>query len=79
MLTRWEWWFHQTGYTGRVGIFEVMVIDDTIRRAIVKRENSSVIRDLAVKNGMTTMLDDGILKVKEGITTVEEVIRSTVV
>ena len=70
---------HQTGYTGRVGIFEVLVINDAIRQAIVKRENSSVIRDIAVKQGMTTMLDDGIQKVKEGLTTIDEVMRSTVI
>jgi type II secretory ATPase GspE/PulE/Tfp pilus assembly ATPase PilB-like protein len=70
---------HQTGFTGRVGIFEVLVINDAIRQAIVKRENASVIRDIAVKQGMATMLDDGIQKVKEGLTTIDEVMRSTVI
>lgn len=70
---------HATGYTGRIGIFEVLEVTDAIRQAIVKRENASVIRSLAVKQGMATMLDDGITKIKQGLTTLEEVIRSTVV
>lgn len=68
---------HQTGYTGRIGIFEVLLVDDKIREAIVSRKDASTIRDLAIKNGMTTMLDDGLEKVKEGITTIEEVVRVT--
>lgn len=69
---------HATGYTGRVGIFEVLEVNDAIREAVVKREDASVVRKIAIKNGMTTMLDDGIGKVKEGITSIEEVMRSTI-
>ncbi|MDD4628633.1 MAG: GspE/PulE family protein [Candidatus Peribacteraceae bacterium] len=66
---------HHTGYMGRLGIFEVMKIDDTIRGMIMKHANASEIRDAAVRNGMITMADDGLEKVLQGITTIEEVIR----
>lgn len=68
---------HFTGYEDRIGIFEVLVIDDEIREAIQKREDSETIRKIAIKNGMTTMHEDGLEKVKQGLTTFEEVIRVT--
>lgn len=64
-----------TGYFGRVGIHEVMEIDDSIRKAIINKADSSEIQQLAVKNGMTPMLDDGFQKALEGVTTIEEVLR----
>jgi type IV pilus assembly protein PilB len=66
---------HETGYKDRVGIFEVMVIDEEIKEGIMNQKNSDEIKQIAVKNGMTTMTDDGIEKVKEGITTLEEILR----
>lgn len=66
-----------TGYQGRVGVFEVMVIDDEIRQAIVDKKDATVIRKIAKSNGMKTMLEDGLEKVKQGITTIEEVVRVT--
>lgn len=68
---------HGTGYEGRVGIFEVLLMNDEIRDAITKRQDSSVIKEIAVKYGMTTMIEDGLSKVKQGTTTIEEVIRVT--
>ncbi|MBI4130460.1 type II/IV secretion system protein [Candidatus Roizmanbacteria bacterium] len=68
---------HQTGYIGRIGIFEVMLMQDAIRTVIINRQDAGAIREVAIKNGMTTMLDDGIDKVKQGITTLEEIIRVT--
>ena len=68
---------HGTTYTGRVGIFEVLLIDEDMRNAIINRYDSAKIREIAVKNGMSTMLDDGLQKVSAGITTVEEVLRVT--
>lgn len=68
---------HQTGYDGRVGIFEVLVINDEIREAIQKRQDATTIRNLAIKAGMTTMLEDGLEKVKQGITTIDEIVRVT--
>lgn len=66
-----------TGYEGRIGIFEVMSVDEEIRQAIVHRQTASEICDIAVKNGMRNMIIDGLEKVKQGMTTIEEVIRVT--
>lgn len=66
-----------TGYTGRKGIFEVLVINEEIRKLIVSKASSSVIKQAAIKSGMTTLLEDGLNKAKNGVTTLEEVIRLT--
>ncbi len=66
---------HGTGYVGRIGIYEVMEIDDDIRTAIVNKENASTISEIAISKGMRTMLEDGLEKVRLGITTIDEVIR----
>lgn len=68
---------HDTGYAGRIGIFEVMTIEGKIREAITNKSNADVIQQLAVKEGMNTMLKDGISKVISGLTTVEEILRVT--
>jgi len=68
---------HNTGYMGRIGIFEVLIINDSIREAVVAKKTATDIKTLAVKAGMTTMLDDGLNKVKNGLTTLEEIIRVT--
>ena len=68
---------HSTGYMGRIGIFEVMEISERIRKLIVEKADSDMIRKEAIAEGMATMQEDGLLKVSEGITTIEEVIRST--
>jgi type IV pilus assembly protein PilB len=66
---------HNTGYVGRIGLFEVMEITDAIREAITSKKDASAIRIIAVKEGMSTMLMEGLKKVKEGVTTLEEIIR----
>ncbi|MDD5083950.1 MAG: ATPase, T2SS/T4P/T4SS family [Candidatus Moranbacteria bacterium] len=66
---------HQTGYQGRIGVFEVMTIDDKLRTAITNRKDAATIADIAIASGMTTMLEDGLEKVKQGITTLDEVLR----
>jgi general secretion pathway protein E len=66
-----------TGYYGRTGIFELLVVDDDIRRLILKNADSNVLRDSAKKHGMRTLLEDGIEKIKSGITTYNEVLRVT--
>lgn len=68
---------HQTGYQDRVGIFEVLVMDDEIRKAVINKNDAGIIRKIAHKNGMKLMIEDGLEKVKEGITTIEEIIRVT--
>ena len=67
----------QSGYRGRTGIHELLVNTDVIRDLIVQRVNSSVIRMEAIKGGMTTLRQDGWLKVLNGTTTVDEVGRTT--
>jgi len=66
-----------TGYTGRIGIFEVLEMTDNIKDLIVKRASSGEIMKAAVKNGMTTMMEDGLDKVLNAFTTLQEVLRVT--
>lgn len=65
------------GYRGRIGIFEVMVMSDEIEDLAVKKSPASEIREAAIKSGMITMIQDGLIKALKGITTVDEVIRVT--
>lgn len=66
-----------TGYWGRSGIFEFLEIDDDIRKLILEKKDSSLIKEMARKKGMRTLREDGWLKVKQGMTTVFEVLRVT--
>jgi general secretion pathway protein E len=66
-----------TGYKGRTGIYELLLVDDDIRSLIIQRTDSNTIKSLAVKKGMDTLKVDGIKKVLQGITTMEEVFRVT--
>ena len=63
------------GYKGRVGIHEVLDIDNDIREAIIRHADASEIKKIAIKNGMTTMLEDVYKKATAGITTIEEILR----
>lgn len=65
-----------TGYTGRTGIFEILAMSDTIRRMLINGASAADIRDQALKEGMVSMMNDGMRKVEEGITTPSEVLRS---
>jgi type IV pilus assembly protein PilB len=65
------------GYSGRAAILEILPITETIRRLIVKRASASVIKNQAVQEGMKTLRMAGIDKAREGITTLEEVLRVT--
>lgn len=64
-----------TGYKGRIAIFEVMKMSPEISTLIVKHANSQEIQDLAEKQGMVTMVQDGFLKALQGTTTISEVMR----
>jgi len=64
-----------SGYSGRLSINEVLVADEEIREAILRKASADEIRQIAIKNGMTTMLEDGFAKARAGQTTVEEVLR----
>jgi general secretion pathway protein E len=66
-----------TGYRGRMGIYELLVIDDSIRELILKKAGAQEIREQAQKNGMKVLREDGLQKVVQGQTTVEEIIRVT--
>ena len=66
-----------SGYRGRTGIFEMLVVDDTIRAQIHRQASEAEIRDTALASGMRLMRDDGERLVREGITTPEEVLRVT--
>jgi general secretion pathway protein E/type IV pilus assembly protein PilB len=67
----------QSGFRGRKGIFELMITHDSIRELVVKRENAMALRKLALEEGMVTLRKDGWRKVLLGITTIDEVARTT--
>lgn len=66
-----------TGYKGRLGIYELMVPDEKVRKLVIERVAATEIKKAAESGGMKSMRSDGILKVKAGITTIEEVLRVT--
>ena len=68
---------HNIGYKGRSGIYEFMFFDEDIRQLIAKKASGDDIRKAAVKSGMKTLREDGLEKVKEGLTSLEEVLRVT--
>jgi len=67
-----------TGCRGRMGIFEVFVVDDEVRKLIYEKVSSSVLRQRAREMGMRTLREDGVRKILAGMTTPDEVIRATV-
>jgi type IV pilus assembly protein PilB len=69
---------NNTGYKGRVGLIEVMQIDDDIRDLILAGGTAIDIKKRAIENGMITLRRSGLIKIKDGMTTVEEVVRETV-
>jgi general secretion pathway protein E len=66
-----------TGYRGRMGIYELLPLDDTIRPLVMQYANASTIRSMAIERGMGTLLQDGAQKVLQGLTTAEELLRVT--
>jgi type IV pilus assembly protein PilB len=69
---------NDTGFKGRTGLFEVMEINDAIRDIILKKGQPREIKAVAMEQGMVTLRQSGLIKIKEGITSVEEVLRETV-
>jgi len=67
----------QTGYRGRLGIHELLVVDDEVRNLIMRSADSSEIRRAAAAKGMATLREDGADKIMQGITTIDEVLRVT--
>ena len=66
---------HGSGYFGRVGLFELLTVTERIRPLIIKKASASAIRAAAVQEGMRGMREDGIVKIREGLTTMTEVLR----
>jgi len=70
---------NNTGYKGRTGIFEIMHIGDPLRSLIMQGSSTNVIREEARKRGMRTLRDTGLMSIYDGVTTIEEVVRATVI
>ena len=68
---------NKTGYRGRTGIFEFLIVTEALKPLIMERSQTAVIREMARKEGMKTLREDGLEKIQEGITTIEEVVRET--
>ena len=65
------------GYKGRMGIFEIMLLDDNLRSVLLKTYDANQIKKEALNQNMVTLLEDGRQKVLKGMTTIEEVLRVT--
>lgn len=65
-----------TGYLGRTGVFEILIVNDGIRKIIMEGGSASDVKSAAVEAGMVTMRQDGLFKVKEGLTTTAEIMRN---
>jgi len=68
---------NNTGYKGRVGLYEVMAIKEEIKELILSRASTSEVKKEAMRLGMKTLRQSGIIKIRDGLTTIEEVLRST--
>jgi len=68
---------NNTGYKGRVALFEVMPLTNPIRELIFTKANASELRKKAIEEGMITLRQSGLIKIKNGVTTIEEVLRET--
>lgn len=68
---------NQTGYKGRIGLYEVMPLKEELKELILSRASTSEIKKEAIRLGMKTLRQSGIIKIREGLTTIEEVLRST--
>lgn len=68
---------NNTGYKGRLGIFELLIMDDEIREIIMGQGSTQAIRGAAIRKGMRPLRESGLLTVYDGDTTIEEVVRET--
>ncbi len=68
---------NHTGYRGRRGIFELMVMDDELRELMMKHASTAVLRQAARKRGMRSLRESGLLTLYDGVTTIEEIVRET--
>ncbi len=70
---------HNSGYSGRMALFEIMTMDDTLREMVMNEVSTAVLRDHAIRRGMRTLRDNGLLAIYEGQSTIDEVVRETIV
>ena len=68
----------RTGYRGRMGIFEIFIVDDEVRHMINKRSSTMLLRQRARELGMRTLREDGVRKILAGLTSADEVISVTI-
>ncbi|MFA5231504.1 MAG: ATPase, T2SS/T4P/T4SS family, partial [Candidatus Omnitrophota bacterium] len=66
-----------TGFLGRIGIFEILVLNEVIRKMIEERKSADAIKKKAIELGMKTLREDGLDKTRQGLTTIEEILRVT--
>jgi type II secretory ATPase GspE/PulE/Tfp pilus assembly ATPase PilB-like protein len=66
-----------SGFSGRIGIFELLLLTSNVRGMIIAKRPANEIKQRAIESGMRILYDDGIEKVKNGVTTVEEILRVT--
>lgn len=69
---------NNTGYRGRIGVYELMVFNDEIRELVMKNASTSLLREAAERNGMRSLRESGLLLIYDGITTIDEVVNATV-
>ena len=69
---------NNTGYKGRLGLYEVMPMKEEVKELVLSRASNSEIKKEAIRLGMKTLRQSGIVKIKDGVTTIEEVLRSTI-
>jgi type IV pilus assembly protein PilB len=69
---------NNTGYKGRLGLFEIMTFDDEIRNLVMNKASTNLLRDAALKNNMTLLRTNGLAAIYDGITTIDEVVRETI-
>ena len=70
---------NNTGYRGRMAIFEIMVMEDSLRELIMRRASTGVLRAETLKRGMRPLRESGLLAIYDGVTTIEEVVKETVI
>ncbi len=68
---------NNTGYRGRMGLYEIMIIDDNLRRMIMDNASTAELRAAAKKNGTRSLREAGLLAIYDGVTTIEEVAKET--
>ena len=70
---------NNTGYRGRIGLYEIMVMDDGLRELIMEHASTAVLKQACIKRGMRTLRQSGLLAIYDGITSLDEVVRETIV